>query len=116
MIAALTALTSPNAPTGSRAVSTQLSLALSDLAIQMPEWENVVQGMIDQFGSDARTVGVLLGFLKCLVEESGNPRIAISVCSLLTSTTPVPFEWNRRLIMIIARRELIIRANRLGQI
>jgi len=52
----------------------------------MPEWENVVQGMIDQFGSDARTVGVLLGFLKCLVEESGNPRIAISVCSLLTPT------------------------------
>jgi hypothetical protein len=48
----------------------------------MPEWENVVQGMIDQFGSDARTVGVLLGFLKCLVEESGNPRIAISVRTL----------------------------------
>jgi len=48
----------------------------------MPEWENVVQGMIDQFGSDARTVGVLLGFLKCLVEESGNPRIAISVRAL----------------------------------
>jgi hypothetical protein len=45
----------------------------------MPEWENVVQGMIDRFGSDAQTVGVLLGFLKCLVEESGNPRIAISV-------------------------------------
>lgn len=45
----------------------------------MPEWENVVQGMIDSFGSDAQTVGVLLGFLKCLVEESGNPRIAISV-------------------------------------
>jgi transportin-3 len=60
-------------------VSTQLCLALSDLAIQMPEWENVVQGMIDRFGSDAQTVGVLLAFLKCLVEESGNPRIAISV-------------------------------------
>lgn len=45
----------------------------------MPEWENVVQGMIDRFGSDAQTVGVLLAFLKCLVEESGNPRIAISV-------------------------------------
>lgn len=82
MIASLTSLTLPNAPTGSRAVSTQLSLALSDLAIQMPEWENVVQGMIDQFGSDAQTVGVLLGFLKCLVEESGNPRIAISVSLL----------------------------------
>jgi hypothetical protein len=49
----------------------------------MPEWENVVQGMIDQFGSDARTVGVLLGFLK--VEESGNPRIAISVCPIYLS-------------------------------
>jgi len=56
----------------------------------MPEWENVVQGMIDQFGSDARTVGVLLGFLKCLVEESGNPRIAISVRALVLSSYPSP--------------------------
>jgi hypothetical protein len=49
----------------------------------MPEWENVVQGMIDRFGNDARTVGVLLGFLKCLVEEYGNPRVAISVRPLV---------------------------------
>jgi len=65
----------------------------------MPEWENVVQGMIDQFGSDARTVGVLLGFLKCLVEESGNPRIAISVRALLLPS--LPCEGGRRLDMKI---------------
>lgn len=45
----------------------------------MPEWENVVGGMIDQFGKDPSTVIVLLGFLKALPEEAGNPRIPLSV-------------------------------------
>lgn len=42
--------------------------------------------MIDRFGSDAQTVGVLLAFLKCLVEESSNPRIAISVGPCLSGS------------------------------
>jgi hypothetical protein len=62
----------------------------------MPEWENVVQGMIDQFGSDARTVGVLLGFLKCLVEESGNPRIAISVRFFSPSSSLLVLSFQKR--------------------
>jgi len=57
----------------------QLCLALSDLAMQMPEWANVVGGMVDRYGKDPGTVPVLLGFLKCLVEEAGNPRIPLSV-------------------------------------
>ncbi|KAK4688053.1 transportin-3, partial [Tremellales sp. Uapishka_1] len=78
LIASLAPLTQPSAPAGSRAVLIQLCLALSDLALQMPEWTNVVGGMIDQFGKDPSTVTVLLGFLRCLVEEFGNPRIPLS--------------------------------------
>lgn len=72
-------MVSPGAPAGSRAILVQLSLALADLALQMPEWENVVGGMMDEYGKDPATVPVLLGFLKCLVEEAGNPRIPLSV-------------------------------------
>jgi transportin-3 len=45
----------------------------------MPEWSDVVPGMIERFGKDPATVAVLLGFLKGLVEESGNPRIPLHV-------------------------------------
>lgn len=45
----------------------------------MPEWNNVVGGMIDQFGKDPSTVTILLGFLKALPEEAGNPRIPLTV-------------------------------------
>lgn len=82
----------------------------------MPEWENVVQGMIDQFGSDARTVGVLLGFLKCLVEESGNPRIAISVRTLAFILFPILVTRYRGFNLEDYRKELMNRVNRLGRI
>lgn len=79
ILASLSALSGPSAPTGSRAVIVQLNLALSDLALQMHEWTDVVGGMVDKYGQDPGTVLLLLGFLKCLVEESGNPRLPISV-------------------------------------
>ncbi|OCF35078.1 transportin-3 [Kwoniella heveanensis BCC8398] len=78
LLSSLSPLCSPTAPAGSKAVLTQLSLALSDLALQMPEWENVIGGMIDRFGKDPGTVVVLLGFLKALPEEAGNPKIPLS--------------------------------------
>ncbi|WVW85137.1 hypothetical protein I302_107174 [Kwoniella bestiolae CBS 10118] len=78
LLSSLSPLCQPSAPPGSKAVLTQLCLALADLALQMPEWENVVGGMIDQFGKDPTTVIVLLGFLKSLPEEAGNPRIPLS--------------------------------------
>jgi transportin-3 len=62
-------------------VLTQLTLALADLALQMPEWTNVVQGMIEQFGKNPVTVPVLLRFLGALAEESLNPRLPASVSS-----------------------------------
>jgi transportin-3 len=47
----------------------------------MPEWADVVGSMIEQFGKDPATVNILLGFLKALVEEVGNPRLNVSVSS-----------------------------------
>lgn len=78
-IQSLTTFSSPTAPTGSRAIVTQLCLALSDLAFQMPDWKDVVPGMIESFGTRVECVEMLLEFLKCLVEEAGNGRIPITV-------------------------------------
>lgn len=47
----------------------------------MPEWDEIVSGMIERFGKDPGTVNVLLGFLKALVEEVGNPRLSVAEVS-----------------------------------
>ncbi|WWC63014.1 uncharacterized protein I303_105612 [Kwoniella dejecticola CBS 10117] len=78
LLSFLSPLCQPTAPAGSKAVLTQLCLALADLALQMPDWVEVVRGMIDRFGQDPSTVIILLGFLKALPEEAGNPRIPLS--------------------------------------
>lgn len=78
LISSLSPLIQPGAPSGSKAVLVQLSLALADLALQMPEWADVVGGMIEQFGKDPSTVTILLRFLKALVEEVGNPRLTVA--------------------------------------
>ena len=77
ILSSLPFLSSPHAPTGSRAVLLQVCLALADLAIQMPEWQDPTSQMIQSYGKDPGTVGVLLGFLKSLVEEGGNSRIPL---------------------------------------
>lgn len=86
LLGALGPLVQPGAPAGSRAVLTQLALALADLALQMPEWTDVVQGMIKQYGNDPSTVMILLRFLSSLAEESLNPRLP----------TPVSRPWGCR--------------------
>lgn len=66
---------------GPRVIQTQLSLALSGLALQLDEseWPTVVPGMIERFGSSPQTVSVLLEFLTVLPEEViTNHRIPIS--------------------------------------
>lgn len=72
--------TSPSAPTGSKAIVVQLCLSLADLAYQLTaeQWPDVVGGMIETFGAKPEKVAMLMEFLKCLVEESGNSRIPIS--------------------------------------
>ncbi|KAI8899929.1 armadillo-type protein [Globomyces pollinis-pini] len=52
-----------------RSINTQLCIALADLAIQMPEWSNPVDYMIETFGKSAETLSVLLEFLYVLPEE-----------------------------------------------
>ncbi|KAI5452636.1 Nuclear import receptor [Naganishia albida] len=78
LLQSLTQYTNPSAPTGSRAVTTQLCLALADLAYQLPEWKDVIAGMVDTFGQRVESVEMLLEFLKVLVEEAGNPRIPLN--------------------------------------
>jgi transportin-3 len=66
--------------TGPRAITVQLCLALSGLALQLPEWQNPVQDMIDSFGRNPATVPMLLQFLTVLPDEiSSNTRIPITV-------------------------------------
>ncbi|PWZ00583.1 ARM repeat-containing protein [Testicularia cyperi] len=65
---------------GPRVIQTQLSLALSGLALQMDEseWPTVVPAMIERFGANPETVPVLLEFLTVLPEEvMTNHRIPI---------------------------------------
>ncbi|SJX61756.1 related to MTR10-involved in nuclear protein import [Sporisorium reilianum f. sp. reilianum] len=66
---------------GPRVIQTQLSLALSGLALQLDEseWPTVVPGMIERFGASPETVPVLLEFLTVLPEEViTNHRIPVS--------------------------------------
>lgn len=66
---------------GPRVIQTQLSLALSGLALQLDEseWPTVVPEMIERFGSSPETVPILLEFLIVLPEEViGNNRIPVS--------------------------------------
>ncbi|KIJ68548.1 hypothetical protein HYDPIDRAFT_106754 [Hydnomerulius pinastri MD-312] len=65
--------------TGPRTIITQLCLAISGLALQLPQWDNAVQSIIETFGRNPATVPVLLQFLTVLPEElSGNTRIPVT--------------------------------------
>ncbi|KAH0838236.1 Septin-domain-containing protein [Lanmaoa asiatica] len=65
--------------TGPRTVITQLCLAVSGLALQLPQWDNAVQTMIESFGTNPATVPVLLQFLTVLPEElASNTRIPVT--------------------------------------
>ena len=73
----VTALRNASAPTGassSRAIVTQLCIAVADLLLQLPEWQNALQEMIDQLGSSPGTVAALLEFLSILPEEANTNR------------------------------------------
>ncbi|KZT05860.1 ARM repeat-containing protein [Laetiporus sulphureus 93-53] len=63
----LTALQTYHA--GPRSILTQLCLALSGLALQLPSWEDPMQDMIDSFGRNPATVPAFLQFLTVLPEE-----------------------------------------------
>jgi transportin-3 len=64
---------------GPRVVLIQLCLALAGLALQMPDWDGVVPGLIQSLGQNPATVPALLEFLTVLPEEVTNGRIPISV-------------------------------------
>ncbi|KAL7422250.1 Nuclear import receptor [Cryptotrichosporon argae] len=90
ILASVVPLSQPGAPAGSRAVVTQLCLALADLALQMPEWAGPVGETIERFGTDPGTVVLLLKFLGSLAEESCNSRLPGSdyIIQLLGDAAP----------------------------
>lgn len=70
--------------TGLRAIIVQLCLALSGLALQLPQWKDCVKDMIELFGRNPDTVPLLLQFLTVLPDEiNSNTRIPITVSLLL---------------------------------
>lgn len=85
------------AVTGPKAILTQLCLALADLLLQLPSWQNPVQEMVEVLGSDASTVPALLEFLLQLPEEyNSNSRITVTVSgghiTILAIRTDFAFE------------------------
>lgn len=74
---------------GPRSVLVQVCLALAGLALQLPEWQNPVQDILQQFGANPIKVPALLQFLTLLPEEmASNTKIPITVrltCTLAYS-------------------------------
>ncbi|KAI9592476.1 armadillo-type protein [Syncephalis fuscata] len=65
--------------TGPTVLITQICLALAALAMQLPEWTDVIPQMIKLYGSDAESASCLLEFITILPEEiNGNHRIPIT--------------------------------------
>ncbi len=67
---------------GPRVIQLRICLALAAMALQMGEeqWPDVVGGMMQRFGNEPQTVGLLLEFLTVLPEEiTSNHRIPIEV-------------------------------------
>lgn len=88
---------------GPKTIITQLCLALSGFALQLPAWENALQTMVETFGTNPATVPVLLQFLTVLPEEvSGNTRIPVTVsggtsrCCCETFMTPTGRRISRK--------------------
>ena len=84
LITSLPPLIQPSAPSGSRAVLIQICAAISDLGLQVAEWEEPVKDMIERFGKDPATVRILLEFLKSWIEESMNPHVRTIVSVIIT--------------------------------
>jgi transportin-3 len=68
---------------GPKPIRTQLCIALAHLAIQMTEWKNVLQSMMEAFSHEGSgATSCFLEFLKVLSEEITEGRkINLSVCS-----------------------------------
>lgn len=77
-----------NATSGPKAIITQLCIAIADLLLQLPEWTNGLQEMIDQLGTSPDSVAALLEFLTVLPQEMATEnRIRIDVRLSLSSDT-----------------------------
>ncbi|KAJ1977398.1 Nuclear import receptor [Dimargaris cristalligena] len=82
---------------GPKAITTQVCLSLAGLALQVTEWDNVLNHMIQLFGSKSESVGCLIEFLSVLPDEiNNNDRIVMDMevyrersKTLLTDNAPL---------------------------
>lgn len=61
----------------SHAIVTQLCLTLADLAVQMPQWKEVVNDLSQRFGTTVERLPVLLEILTVLPEEVGSHHLRV---------------------------------------
>lgn len=61
----------------SHAIVTQLCLALADLAVQMPQWKEVVNDLSQRFGTTVERLPILLEILTVLPEEVGSHHLRV---------------------------------------
>ncbi|XP_022802202.1 transportin-3-like [Stylophora pistillata] len=61
----------------SHAIVTQLCLTLADLAVQMPQWREVVNDLCQRFGTTVERLPVLLEILTVLPEEVGSHHLRV---------------------------------------
>lgn len=61
----------------SHAIVTQLCLTLADLAVQMPQWKEVVNDLSQRFGTTLERFPILLEILTVLPEEVGSHHLRV---------------------------------------
>lgn len=77
---------------GPKIVRTQLCVCLANLALQYPEWHNVVDSVLTAFGSDPQSLKCALEFLKILPEEVTDGKKA--TLSVRLNHTPADHHFN----------------------
>ena len=84
---------------GPKPIRTQLCVALANLAIQMIEWKDVLQTVVQTLGSDQKSIACVLEFLHVLPEEVTEGRKINLTEDELTARTTELLEDNAQQVL-----------------
>ncbi|KAI8868063.1 ARM repeat-containing protein [Ramicandelaber brevisporus] len=98
-----------------RNVQRQLSLALADLALQVPEWTGVVPEMIEKYGGRAETASSLIEFLTALPEEARGDRLIVSDAVYRSRTEELLTQGSTHVIRYLAETSQVHSSNMTAQ-